>query len=522
MKKLTLLLVAIILATTSAFSTDHNNDTNMINYQGSLGVLPYVHTKIGDNKWAIYGVGMHSQEQSIESKHIITEIEYDKATDKVKINSSNQIDPQKGVNYTPVYNEYTKMNFNQDNGEISVIRAQALFTNFSTGSILRYVPMREVFKDNKLIRSEYDSTFKHFMTIKPTKIVYNDDGSMSLYTYDVNKTGDSLGIFILNYNPDFTFKNYEFMPMPSVEEIKAMSKFDFTDTVLLYTIEGICKTKEGTMFKFKFPYTHIKNGKESKDMANWFMFFDNNNKLKYIIRPENVVPEERHILSNMVIEYKDNFVFSTANVKAQTEFFSNSLFFIDKKTGKGVRKCDFGLERNFALHNIINDDQYLYLIGYHKIGTKRLSALYIYDIANNTVVLQSYLGRDYEKESILNNMIRINDNTVYLYGTMETNNFFGVKYKFGESGVDIAASDNTSLKMHGELNRINLMVNSEETALGETTVEVYDITGKLLYSGKHELSNGTPLEIHNPAFVNGVYFVRVRNNAIDLSGKINL
>lgn len=523
MKKLTLLLVAIILATTSAFSTDLLFDTNTVKYEElNLGMMSYVHTKIADNKWAIYGIGMHAPEKTRISKHIITEIEYDKATDKVKINSANQIDPKKGVKFTPVFSENTKMNFNQDNGEMSVIRAQPLFTNLHTNNLLRYVPMREVFKDYKLIRSEYDSTFKHFVTIKSTKIIYNDDGSSSLYTYGGNKAWDSVGIYKLNYNSDFTFKNYEFIPMPSIEEVKAKSGVDFTDTVLFYDIGAVNKTKEGTLFNFIFPYNYIKDGKKRFDMARWYMFIDNNNKLQYIITPETLVSGEKHSLNNMIIEYKDYFVFTTNRLGADSDIFSNNLFFIDKITGKVVKNSKFGLKKNLYAFSLKLVNDHLWIIGHHDLNEKYSAGLYVYDIKHNVFRLSSHLGVHYDKVTSIFNGIQLNDNTVYLYGTMETNNFFGVKYKFGESGVDIEASDNTSLKMHGELNRINLMVNSEETALGETTVEVYDITGKLLYSGKHELSSGTPLEIHNPAFVNGVYFVRVRNNAIDLSGKINL
>lgn len=524
MKNLLYIIIIAFCTFNIGFSKDLLYDTNTVKYEElNLGILPYVHTKIADNKWVIYGVGLYSQEQSFNSKHIITEIEYDKATDKVKINSANQIEPLKGVNFNPIFSENTKMNYNQDNGEISVIRAQALFTNLKSGNILRYVPMREVFKDYKLIRSEYDSTFKYIITIKPAKIVYNDDSSVSIYTHDANKAWDSVGIYKLNYNSDFTFRNFEFIPMPSIVEVKAKSGIDFTDTVLFYEIEAINKTNDGTLFKFKFPYNYIKpNGKKGFDMANWYMFIDNNNKLQYIIRPETLVEGEQHNLSNTIIEYKDYFVFTTNMPASESKIFSNALFFIDKKTGKVIKRQNFGLDRYFLTGTIAINNGYLYLVGYYGANENYSAGLSIYDLKYDMFISNSNIGTCFNKKTTLFNMIQLNENTMYLYGTLNYSNFFGVKYKFVGSGVDISTSDNTNLKINGELNRISLTVSSEETTLGETNIEVYNITGKLLYSGKHKLSNSIPLEIYDPAFVNGVYFVRVSNAAIDISGKINI
>lgn len=229
-------------------------DTNLYQFNDYLDVEQNFHTHKIDNKYLIYGIGTrYLNPEKAETNHIITEIEFDKNNCKVKINSANVIESQ----FNPIFNRYTKFTYNEENDEISIVQPIPIKSSLAYAIIHQTLPVRERIKNNKVISTECDSSFENIKTndhIAP--IIYNEDGTMSLYCFQKNKAKDTLGIFIINYDKDFKYKNYEYIAPPSKEEFRSLSGLDFSNNTLFLPIKEVIKTTEGTLIKFYFFYKY--------------------------------------------------------------------------------------------------------------------------------------------------------------------------------------------------------------------------------------------------------------------------
>lgn len=515
MKKI--LITTIILLCATLAKADDVVDTNSYDFTKYYADFYSHHLKLDERNYLILGIGyMNIGEQSIKTDYLTLKLHIN--NNKATISEPNSI---KTI-FNVFYNRDIKLSMNNNN-ELDIISAIPIRSEPYFGILFNTIPIKETIKDGKLISTICDSSFQNVISTKHTApLIYNNDESVSLHFFGSNKNKDSTGIFILNYDKEMKFKDYQYIPQPTSEKFKTLSGLNFIDTSIYFKISDVFKSDKGTLYQYQFKYNYKHtDGKIYSPTIVGVMFYDNNNKLVYIKTPTNLIPNQENIITN-IMQYDDKIIIGTYDIK-DTNILGNSyLQFMDIPTGKITKSEAIGwISKDVVVQNmrkLINGS--FIALSKVKFEGKDKALLSYYD-KNLGTILNEFNPR--YADSTMNispmNFIEISDSTYYIYGT---NNFqfYGLLYTIKKSSVEISASDNTTLKVQGEINHLKIVSESKDNIPAETNIEIYDISGRRIHSGKYDLISGQPLDIFTPALINGAYIIKLSNQYFTLSQKI--
>ncbi len=381
-------------------------------------------------------------------------------------------------------------------------------------------PIHQLSASNYMI-PVYGTT--RFGTSEPMKyglyFTYYDKSSCKFQTQDYILSFDSTNIS--------DFHKGEFIKYANVKNI--ISVDDFSNSLILfspfassYSIGDISYFNDDRIIynlSIQSEGYGLKWYKRNKDFNNNF-----NNR--------NVPAFIEAIAKNSVFasEENPNILVATRfqKVDKKQDFFAG-LYLLDAKSGNIINYTKFSTQTNININHIrvLQDSTILLLGSRYDITTNEdderttQKKLYFAKFNSKLEFLSEYVydPQDSSDNCAFSDCIELGEGKIFIMGHNK-GNLLGVLFKNSTSFIESSFSNNSQFKISAKLNHLSLLATLSGEENSETEIEVYNVAGNCIHSGKYNINAGVPLDIYNDALINGVYLIKITNHNFSMTHKI--